>query len=124
MALEIIGKVVKILPKQSGVSKNGAWSKGEFVVETMEQYPKRICISAWGDKSDILEQQCPVGKIVKVGVHIESREFNEKWYTDVRAWRIEPYQMEEESQPLPAIVEPGDFLETFSDEGVDSPLPF
>ena len=123
MSLEIIGKVVKILPKQSGVSRNGAWSKGEFVVETMEQYPKKICIGAWGDKSDLLEQQCPVGKIVKVGIQIESREFNEKWYTDVRAWRIEPYHAEEEPQPLSAIVEPEDIFETFSDEGKDT-VPF
>jgi len=124
MALEIIGKVVKMLPKQSGVSKNGAWTKGEFVLETTEQYPKKICISAWGDKSDVLEQQCSVGKIVKVGIHIESREFNEKWYTDIRAWRIEPYQMGEVPQSLPALVEPDDFLETFSDEGIESSVPF
>ena len=124
MALEIIGKVVKILPKQSGVSKNGAWSKGEFVIETMEQYPKKVCISAWGDKSDVLEQQCAVGKTVKVGFQIESREFNDKWYTDIRAWRIEPYQMGEDTQPLSAIVDPDDFLGTFSDEGRDNAVPF
>ena len=124
MALELIGKVLKILPIQSGTGKNGAWSRGEFVIETMEQYPKKVCISVWGDKSDNLEQQCPVGKFVKVAIQVESREYNEKWYTDIRAWRIEPYQIQEELQSLPTIVEPDDFLGTFSDEGIDSNLPF
>ena len=122
--MEIIGKVVKILPKQGGVSKNGAWSKCDFVIETMEQYPRKVCISAWGDKSDNLEQQCPVGKTVKVAVNIESREFNDKWYTDVRAWRIDPYQPQEEANSLPPMIEPEAFFETFADEGADSGLPF
>ena len=124
MALEIVGKVVKILPKQSGVSKNGSWSKCDFVIETLEQYPRKVCIGAWGDKSDNLEQQCPVGKTVKVAVNIESREFNEKWYTDVRAWRIEPYQPQEEPNALSAIVEPEGFYETYSDAELEKDMPF
>ena len=124
MALEVIGKVLRILPKQSGVGKNGAWSKCDFVLETMEQYPRKICISAWGDKSDNLEQQCPMGKLVKVAVNIESREFNDKWYTDVRAWRIEPYEAQEEVYSLPEIVEPEDFFETFFDEEIGKEVPF
>ena len=124
MSLEIIGKVVKILPKQSGVGKNGSWSKCDFVIETEEQYPRKICISAWGDKSDNLEQQCPVGKMVKVSINIESREFNDKWYTDVRAWRIDPYQPQDEPNALSAIVEPEGFLETFPDEEMGNVVPF
>lgn len=124
MSLEIVGRVVKILPRQSGTGKNGAWAKCEFVIETTEQYPKKVCISAWGDKSDNLEQQCPIGKMVKVAVNIESREFNEKWYTDVRAWRIEPYQEESETTPLSAIVEPEDFFETVSDANLEEIVPF
>jgi hypothetical protein len=98
------------------MGKNGAWSKCDFVIETLEQYPRKICISAWGDKSDNLEQQCPVGKTVKVAVNIESREFNDKWYTDVRAWRIEPYQAQDGFDSLPAIVEPEDFMGEFPNE--------
>ena len=124
MALEIVGRVVRILPKQSGIGKNGAWSKGEFVIETLEQYPRKVCISAWGDKSDNLEQQCTVGKVVKVAVNIESREFNEKWYTNVVAWRIDPYQEQEGVDVLPSIVEPEGFYEPFSDEGFKDVVPF
>ena len=124
MTLEVIGKVVRHLPRQSGVGKNGAWSKCDFVIETLEQYPKKVCISAWGDKSDNLEQQCPVGKTVKVAVNIESREFNDKWYTDVRAWRIDPYQPQDGGDTLPAIVEPDAFLSPFPDAGMEELVPF
>ena len=92
MALEITGKVYQILPQQSGVGKNGAWSKREFILETFEQFPRKVCISVWGDKSDSLDTQHPVGSTVRASINIESREYNEKWYTDVRAWRIEASQ--------------------------------
>ena len=89
MALEIVGRIIKLLPEQSGSGKNGAWKKQEFIVETVgEQFPKKVCISAWGDKADLL-QNFNVGEEIKVSFNVESREYNERWYTDVRAWRIE-----------------------------------
>ncbi len=89
MALEINGKIVKILPAQTGAGKKGNWVKQEFVIETNDQYPKKICCSAWGDKADILKSFNP-GDEVKVSFNLESREYNEKWYTDIRAWKIDP----------------------------------
>ena len=88
MALEIIGRIVKVLPAQTGTGKNGNWVKQEFVIETSEQYPKKICCSAWGDKADALKNYSD-GDVVKVSFNLESREYNERWYTDVRAWKIE-----------------------------------
>jgi hypothetical protein len=49
MALEITGKVISILTEQTGSGKNGVWVKQDFVIETTEQYPKKVCFSAWGD---------------------------------------------------------------------------
>jgi|SRR6185437_8829765 len=88
MALEITGRIVKILPAQTGAGKNGNWVKQEFVIETSEQYPKKICCSAWGDKADALKSYT-TGDVVKVSFNLESREYNERWYTDIRAWKIE-----------------------------------
>lgn len=88
MALEISGKIVKVLPEQTGSGKNGMWKKQEFILETVEQYPKKVCISAWGDKVDAL-QNYNSGDEVKVSFNIESREYNERWYTDVRVWKFE-----------------------------------
>jgi hypothetical protein len=50
MANELSGKVMLILPEQTGTGKNGQWSKQDFVIETEEQYPKKVCFSAWGEK--------------------------------------------------------------------------
>ncbi|MDR0605154.1 MAG: DUF3127 domain-containing protein [Bacteroidales bacterium] len=129
MALEIIGKVQQILAPQSGIGRNGAWSKREFIIETLEQYPRKVCMSVWGEKVDTIEQQYPVGTLVKVSINIESREYNGKWYTDVRAWKIDPATMEE-TQPenVPFIVSGtgGDNTigPTFVDEEMDEILPF
>jgi hypothetical protein len=87
MSLEISGKVVMTLPEQSGQGKNGTWVKQEFIIETEDQFPKKICFSAWGDKvSDI--KNLSTGEKITVSFNPESREFNNKWYTDLRAWKI------------------------------------
>lgn len=85
--MEITGKIVQLLPLQTGQGKNGVWKKQDFVIETEGQYPKKICISAWGDK--ISESVLVAGKEVTVSFDLESREFNGRWYTDVRAWKVE-----------------------------------
>lgn len=88
MAVELTGKIILMLPPQSGTSARGTWNKQEFVIETEEQYPKKICISAWNERAAEVAQ-IPVNSPVKVSVNIESREYNGKWYTDVRVWNIQ-----------------------------------
>ena len=92
MALELVAKLVKKLPVQSGTSARGSWSKQEFVVETQENYPRTICMNVWGaDKVEELSRYRE-GELYKFHINLESREFNQRWYTDVRAWRIEPVE--------------------------------
>ena len=132
MSVELTGKLIKLLPLQSGTGRNGAWSRQEFIIETSDQYPKKICISAWGDKSNMLHQ-IDLNSTIKVRVNIESREFNEKWYTDLRAWKIEPMQNEYADMPSPEYGQdaPSSYsdntseISTFQDEGDDlEALPF
>lgn len=89
MALEIEGKVVVLLPEISGTSnKTGKeWRKQGFVIETQEQYPKKIVFNVWNDTVDVVKQLSN-GTKVKVNFRIESREYNERWYTDLTAWKI------------------------------------
>lgn len=88
MALEISGKILKMMPEVTGQGKNGQWVKQEFVIETREQYPKKVCMSAWGDKVKELKKFSS-GDDVQVAFNVESREYNERWYTDLRIWRIQ-----------------------------------
>ena len=84
--LEIKGKIIEILPERSGQSANGEWRKQEYVLETGSQYPKKICFLAWGEKID--QFNIKQGEIIEVSIDLESREYNGRWYTDVKAWRV------------------------------------
>jgi len=85
--MELNVKIVKLLPLQTGAGRNGEWKKQDIIVQTSGNYPKTICVSIWGDK--IKNEQLLVGNSLKIDIEIESREYNGKWYTDVKAWRIE-----------------------------------
>lgn len=88
MNLEIIGKVVSHGQRQTGEGRNGNWVKQELIIETEEQYPKKVCLMCWGDKADEA-RALQLGEKIKAGINIESREFNGKWYTDVKVWRFD-----------------------------------
>ena len=79
--MNLTAKLVQLLPLQSGESKNGTWRKQDVIVITEGQYPKKICVSIWGDK--INESQLQVGNSLIMSYELESHEFNNKWYTDV-----------------------------------------
>lgn len=84
--MDIVGKIVQVLPKQSGQGQKGTWEKQEYILETEGQYPKKICFNLWGDK--IGQFAIQEGEQVQMSFDLESREFNGRWYTDVRAWNI------------------------------------
>lgn len=87
MDLQITGKVTQILEEQSGESQRGPWRKQDFILETEGQYPREVCITQWGEKIDEFDVQ--EGETLTVYIDIESREYKGRWYTDVKAWRIE-----------------------------------
>ncbi|MFM6948622.1 MAG: DUF3127 domain-containing protein [Aquirufa sp.] len=89
MALELSGKLIKKLPEVTGTGKTGTnWIKQDFVIETQDQYPKKVCMNVWGDKTQDLAAVSE-GELIKVQFNVESREYNERWYTDIRAYRID-----------------------------------
>ena len=86
--MQLTAKLIQVLPVQTGEGKNGPWKKGSIVVETLDdRFPRKICITYWGDKAN--EEDLVVGNLLDISFDIESREFNGKWYTDVRAFRLE-----------------------------------
>ena len=87
-SIVIEGRLIQVLTAQEGQCTRGAWKKQDFVIETSEQYPKKVCISCWNEKTDELSK-FQLNDNLKVSVNIESREYNSKWYTDVNAWRID-----------------------------------
>ncbi len=84
--MQLKAKLTQLLPIQTGTGKNGEWKKQDIIVETDGQYPKKVCISIWGDK--INEGQLQIGNLLQIDFDIESREYSSKWYTDIKAWKI------------------------------------
>jgi hypothetical protein len=107
--MQLIAKLIQVLPLQTGEGKNGIWKKQDIIVETESQYPKKICVSVWGDK--INESQLNLGSKLKIDFDVESREFNGRWYTDVKAWKVESVESVDSSragsQPLDGPVTEG-----------------
>lgn len=99
--MEIIGKFLKALPEQTGESARGAWVRGGFVIETEEQYPKTLAFSLWGeDKVAIVRTMSPNTQL-KVYFNPESREYNDRWYTDLKCFRIDTFNPLTPGSPQP-----------------------
>jgi Domain of unknown function (DUF3127) len=102
--MQLIAKLTQLLPLQTGTGKNGQWKKQDIIVETDGTYPKKVCISIWGDK--ISESVLKIGSQLNISFDVESREYNGKWYTDVKAWKIEPAGASSDGSSAGPIDEP------------------
>ncbi len=87
--MEVVGKIIQVLPEQSGVGRNGnPWKVQPYVLETLDQYPRKVHFEVFGEER-IKQNPCAIDQLVTVSFDIESREFNGRWYTSIRAWRIQ-----------------------------------
>ena len=89
MSMQVRGTLIQKLRIESGVSKAGKeWKKQDFVIETKEQFPKKICFTLFGDKISLIDG-FQEGTEIEVFFSVESRDFNGKWYHNINAWKIE-----------------------------------
>ena len=87
--MEVVGKIIQVLPAQEGVGRNGnPWRVQPYVLETLDQYPRKVHFEVFGEDR-IKQNPCEIDQLVTVSFDIESREFNGRWYTSIRAWRIQ-----------------------------------
>ena len=116
--MNIVAKLTELLPLQTGTGKNGQWRKQDIIVETTGQYSKKICISIWGDNID--ETLLIIGKTLDISYDLESRKFNEKWYTDVKARKINL------SEPVTSSTGANSYIpnESINEQDDDDILPF
>ena len=120
--MEITGKIIQILPEEKGEGRNGPWKKQNFILETQEQFPKKVCIAVWGDKVDL--KSFGTNESVTVSINVESREFNGKWYTDVKAWRVIKAEGGKGAPPPPEYIPPEKEQSFEPEEGPVNDLPF
>lgn len=123
MSFKTTGKVLQILPEIKGTSARGEWKKQDFIIETAEeQFPKKICFTLFNDKNGTFERIRP-NMDVEVTFSIESREYNDKWFTNVNAFRVEPVQQGAGSGNVPPSYSPSDMPVTGNQADKDD-LPF
>lgn len=88
MDLQVEGKVIAVLQQESGTGKTTGreWKKQSFVIETHEQYPKKVVMTAWNDTCNVVPA---IGVDVRASIEIDSREWNGKWYPEIRVYKVE-----------------------------------
>ncbi len=87
--MDIKGRIIIVHPVENGMSKSGkAWAKQSFVIETGGNYPKKIALTLWGEDK-INQYDLQPGLEATFHIELESREYNGRWYTEARAWKIE-----------------------------------
>lgn len=82
------GKLIKTLPTVSGETERGMWIRGGFVIETFGEYPKKLAFTTFGEDRARMAEGIALGTPVEVSCSVESREFNDKWYTELRATSV------------------------------------
>jgi len=97
--MKIQGRLKSKLPSETGHGQKGQWYKQNFMFETLDKYPKQFAIQAWNDLQASMDK-IPMGTVMELDVSIESREYNGKYYTDVKATAIAfPHKAVEVDQP-------------------------
>ena len=89
--MEITGKLIKILPETRGESQRGPWVRGGFVIETDGEYPRMVAFTTFGEDRLAMVAAIPLNSPVVVTFTPESREYQERWYTDLRCSRIQSF---------------------------------
>lgn len=88
--MDITGRLIKILPEARGESARGPWVRGGFVIETDDTYPRQVAFTLFGEDRLAMLNGLTMNSQVVVTFSPESREFQERWYTDLRCIRVTP----------------------------------
>ncbi len=116
MNYEIKGTVKHIYPSQTFPS---GFVKREFVISTNEQYPQHIKLELYKEKVDLLEQ-LNIGDSVQVSFNIRGSEYQNKFYVNLNAWKIEKVSSDSSSKADVDAVP--DYFK--NGENVEDDLPF
>ncbi len=119
--MEFEGVVFRKLPEVTGTSTKGAWKKRDVVFELPGEFNRKICVTFFGDKADDAAS-LNEGDAVSVSVNIESREYNGRWYTDVKAWKMA--HSSKGPGAVAGAAEPAPFNEEFAPADEVDDIPF
>lgn len=98
--MEFEGKVLQIMPLQSGTSARGPWQRQDVLFEMPQEFSRKLCVKFFNRPDDVARLK--VGELYTVSVNVESREYNGRWYTEVNAWRVQAKQPQVAPEMVPA----------------------
>ena len=121
MSLEVVGKLTKLLPIETGEKKDksGTWKKQLFLLQTEEEYNNLYCFEVFGDDKVDKLSKFKEGEDIKVGFNVSTNEWKGRYFTSLSAWWIEKLVGEKTPSKAPMTKES---LEDFNDP--NDPLPF
>ena len=104
--MELSGKVIAVLEPRGGVSKTGnAWKVQEYVIETHDQYPRKMCFDVFGEDK-INQFNIQIGEELTVHFDIDAREWQGRWFNSIRAWKVDRAQVGPDMPPADAPFPP------------------
>lgn len=87
--MELKGKLVQAMAVVTGQGQKGTWAKQDFLMEYGDKYPKKVCITLWGQELiDKYDLPTMVGREITAFLEVESRDYQGRWYTNVKAWKL------------------------------------
>lgn len=98
--MEFEGVVYKVLPVVKGTSQRGEWVKQEVVFELPGEFNRKLCVGFWGDKA-LDAGRLQEGEKLSVSINLESREYNGRWFTEARAWKMDKIQPVQAAGAMP-----------------------
>ena len=124
MSFEIGGKIIAVLDKRNGISAstNTPWSVQQYVIETHEQYPKKLCFDVFGEDK-INQFNIQIGEELTVYFDINAREYQGRWYNSFRAWKVERTTSQPSIPAQPVIDDKKDELDILFGSSEEEP-PF
>ena len=87
--MELQGKIIAVLPERSGTSARGDWKTQDYVVETHDNYPRKMVFNVFG-ADRIARFNIQVGQEVTVSFDIDAHEYNGRWFNNIRAFDVRP----------------------------------
>ena len=87
--MDLTGKVIAIMEARGGVSARtgNPWMTQEYVIEVPGTYPRRMVFNIFGEDK-IKQFNIQAGEEITVQFDIDAREYNGRWFNDIRAWNI------------------------------------
>lgn len=84
---KVSGRIIAVMQMKTGTSQKGTWASQEYVLETHDSYPQRVCFEVFGTEK-IQQFNIQMNDEVDIMYNFDAREFKGRWYNTIRVWSV------------------------------------